>query len=108
VTAANRFPPSSRYAGVEIAERADASGAKIPYLLRRFVPPSAVFDVVEVHRVRQGERLDLIAAHYFGDPLLSWRICDANDAIRPDELTETTGRELRITLPAGVPGVRNA
>jgi hypothetical protein len=35
---------------------------------------------------------------------LSWRLCDANGAMRPDELTETPGRRLRITLPEGIPG----
>jgi len=52
----------------------------------------------------RGERLDHIAAHYFGDPELFWRICDANRAMRPEELTETEGRRLLITLPEGVQG----
>ena len=101
----NKFPVNSRYNGLEVAEITDPSGAKIAYLRRRFIPPSSAFDVVEVHRATRGERLDSIASHYFGDPLLAFRIADANDAIRPDELTEITGRELRITLAAGVPGV---
>ena len=33
---------------------------------------------------------------------------DANGAVRPEEITETVGRRLRITLPEGVPGVPNA
>jgi hypothetical protein len=28
--------------------------------------------------------------------------------MRPDELTETVGRRLRITLPEGIPGMPNA
>ena len=52
----------------------------------------------------EGERLDNIAAQYLGDPEQFWRICDANGAMRPDELTETVGRRLRITLPEGIPG----
>ena len=39
-----------------------------------------------------------------GDAEQFWRICDANRAMRPDELTETTGRRLRITLPEDIPG----
>ena len=35
-------------------------------------------------------------------------MCDANDAMNPAELTEEIGRRLKITLPEGVPGVRNA
>ncbi len=58
--------------------------------------------------VAQGDRLDNIAAKYLGDPEQYWRICDANGAMRPDELIETIGRQLRITLPEGVPGVPSA
>ena len=45
---------------------------------------------------------------YLGDPEQFWRVCDANRAMRPDELTETIGRRLRITLPEGIPGAPNA
>jgi hypothetical protein len=58
--------------------------------------------------VAQGDRLDNLAARYLGDPEQYWRLCDANRALRPDELIETVGRQLRITLPQGVPGVPSA
>jgi nucleoid-associated protein YgaU len=47
------------------------------------------------HRVVAGDRLDLLAARYFGDPLQFWRIADANPASSPDELLEP-GRVLVI------------
>lgn len=47
------------------------------------------------HRVAPGDRLDLLAARYYGDPLAYWRIVDANPALTPDELLEP-GRALRI------------
>ena len=53
----------------------------------------------------QGERLDNIAAQYLGDPTLFWRLADANGAMRPEELTETVGRKLRITMPEGITGI---
>ena len=56
----------------------------------------------------EGERMDTITAQYLGDPEQFWRVCDANGAVRPDELTETVGRRLRITLPEGIPGVPSA
>jgi hypothetical protein len=46
-----------------------------------------------------------LAGQYLGDPALFWRLCDANRAMRPEELTETVGRQLRITLPQGVTGI---
>ncbi|MEU6726447.1 hypothetical protein ABZ917_22330 [Nonomuraea wenchangensis] len=36
------------------------------------------------HTVRQGDRLDRLAAVYYDDPLAYWRICDANpDVLSP-------------------------
>lgn len=97
------FGPTSRYAGVEITS-IDAGGEPVAYLRRRFVPQPERFAVIGEHTVMRGERLDHLAAHYFGDPELFWRICDANRALRPEELTETAGRRLAITLPEGVQG----
>ncbi len=102
------FPPTSRYSGIETASLEKPDGETIVYLRRRFVPDPEKFDLLQEHTVTGGERLDNIAARYLGDPEQFWRICDANGAIRPDELTETTGRKLRITLPEGIQGNKNA
>jgi hypothetical protein len=51
-----------------------------------------------VHQVQQGDRLDVLAYAYFGDPAQSWRICDANRAFDPDELVADPGRRLVIPL----------
>ena len=82
----------------------------ITYLARRFVPQPGTpnFSTVAQHTVKQGDRLDLIAAKYLGDPLIFWLICDANGAIEPEKLVETPGTVLNITMPQGVPGVANA
>ncbi len=102
------FPPTSRYHGIETATLESADGRTIIYVRRRFCPSPERFAFLQEHVVTQGERLDNITAHYLGDPEQFWRICDANNAMRPDELTETIGRRLRITLPEGIPGVPNA
>ena len=104
------FPADSRYHGSGTLTYTAPDGQTITYLTRRFVPqPSAPnFAAVAQHTVKQGDRLDLIAAKYLGDPLIFWLICDANGAIRPDELVETPGKVLKITLPQGVPGAPNA
>ena len=99
------FPPNSRYHGVETATRVAADGTVQSYLKRRFVPDPELLARIRGHRVEQGDRLDLLAATYLGDPELFWRICDGNGAIRPGELLEIVGRRLRITQPVGVPGV---
>ena len=98
------FPPTSRYYHTGLAELTDGEGQRKVYLRRRFVPPPEKFALLQEHTVAQGERLDNLAGHYLGDPEQFWRICDANGAIRPDELTETVGQKIRITLPEGIPG----
>lgn len=47
------------------------------------------------HRVVAGDRLDQLAERYYGDPLKYWLICDANDALYPEDLL-VPGRVLRI------------
>ncbi len=102
------FPPNSRYAGVETAQLETTEGEILVYLRRRFVPQPERFALLQEHTVVQGDRLDNVTARHLGDPEQLWRICDANRALRPDELTETIGRKLRITLPDGISGASGA
>jgi hypothetical protein len=104
------FPTDSRYYGSRILQHTAADGQSIPYLVRRFVPqPGAPkFVTMARHSVRQGDRLDLIAAKYLGDPLVFWIICDANGAIRPHDLVAQPGRVLAITTPQGAGGATGA
>jgi hypothetical protein len=102
------FSPTSRYYNIETATLETPDGRTLIYIRRRFVPPPERFSLLQEHLVVQGDRLDNITARYLGDPEQFWRVCDANRAMRPEELTETIGRRLRITLPEGIPGVPNA
>jgi len=102
------FSINSRYYGLPTATLETQDGRQIVYLRRRFVPPPEIFSLLFEHTVTEGERLDNITAQYLGDPEQFWRVCDANGAIRPDELVETVGRRIRITLPEGIPGTPNA
>jgi hypothetical protein len=102
------FPPTSRYYGIETTTIETSDGKTEAYLRRRFLPQPENFTTLQEHVVAQGDRIDNITARYLGDPLQFWRVCDANRAMRPDELTEVLGRRLRITLPEGIPGTPNA
>jgi hypothetical protein len=97
------FEPTSRYYGIDIAMR-EEGGTIVAYIRRRFLAQENRFQLLQEHVVTDGERVDNIAARYFGDPTLFWRLCDANNAMRPAELTEVPGRRLRITLPEGISG----
>jgi hypothetical protein len=101
---ATLFPASSRYHGIEVATLSAAGGRSVSYLRRRICPPPENLAIVREHVVGDLDRLDNLAAQYLADPLLFWRLCDANRALDPAELTSVVGRRLRITLPEGVPG----
>ena len=103
-TGVPRFPANSRYHSTPTSVLVAADGRAILHLRRRFVPAPERFALVSEHTVVQDDRLDRFAAEYLGDPELFWRLCDANGALRPEELVETIGRRLRITLPEDIPG----
>jgi hypothetical protein len=104
------FPTDSRYYGSAILTFTTPAGQSVSYLARRIVPQPGTpnFATVAQHSVVQGDRLDLIAAKYLGDPLLFWLVCDANGAMRPGDLVATPGTVLSITMPQGVPGGASA
>jgi hypothetical protein len=104
------FPADSRYYNSGSLTYVTPAGETIAYLQPRVVPQPGPpnFATIAQHVVRQGDRLDLIAAKYLGDPLMFWLICDANGAIDPLDLVATPGRVINVTTPLGVPGAPNA
>ena len=100
----SKFPPSSRYYSVDTAVRTGDDGKPVVYLKRRFIPQPDQYQLIEVHTVKDGERLDVITSQHLGDPEQFWRLCDANAAMHPLELTEKPGQQIRVTLPEGLPG----
>jgi len=90
------FEPGSRYASVPDAVHRDSNGRETLYKTRRFLPPVPAGHPSVAVRVRDQDRLDLIAARSLHNPLLSWRIADLNESLDPDELVERPGRRLRL------------
>jgi hypothetical protein len=91
------FARGSRYETVGEAIHDNGGGRPIRFKLLRAIPGSSPGIV---HAVVQGDRLDRIAFAAYGDPEQFWRICDANAAFDPDELTAQSGR--RLTIPQAV------
>lgn len=97
--------PTSRYATVEVATATVPDGVggtrEVRYLRRRFPPQPATLPTLAEHPVTSGDRLDLVTARYLGDPTQFWRVCDANLAVHPAELTarDRIGELLRIPVP---------
>jgi hypothetical protein len=98
------FTPVSRYYTVRTVTYETSNGQTIVHLRRRFVPSPDEFTLQQEHTIEQNDRLDNLASQYLGDPEQYWQLCDANGAVRPDELTENLGGKLRITLPKGILG----
>jgi hypothetical protein len=96
------FDTGSRYASLPTAtlEQVDPDGSTRPvaYVTRRLITTGTGPSLV-VHRFAAGERLDTITAAYFGDPTRFWQICDANEVLRPDELTDEIGNPFVVPLP---------
>ncbi|WP_444997855.1 hypothetical protein [Aliikangiella sp. IMCC44359] len=97
------FSANSRYSGIETAEWDNSNGLSVKYVKRRFISKPENFALLQEHLVEENDRLDNISTKYYSDPVLYWRICDANGAMKPDELIEETGSRIRITLPEGIP-----
>jgi len=93
------FDHTSRYYNVEIATTTLPDGRTVSYVRRRFLPQGEELPLLAEVPVGQGERIDLVAHRTLGDPLAFWRICDANNAMDPQELTGEPGRLLRVPLP---------
>ena len=89
---------TSRYAGLPVLTHTGPGGRTVSYFGRRILPAGSAMPLVMGVTVTQGDRLDLIAARTFGDPEQYWRICDANDVMRPDEL-EQVGRVIDVSMP---------
>jgi hypothetical protein len=98
------FGPESRYYGLPLLTLTSASGTQTRYVSRRFIPPPQDFAVLQLYRVQQGDRVDVIAARLLGNPLSYWQLCDANAVLEPPDLVAVPGAFINVTLPAGVPG----
>ena len=96
-----QFPATSRYYATATSTIVTSDGKTVIYLQRRFLPSPSNFATLQLYTIAQADRLDNIASRFLGDPLAFWRICDANNAMRPEELTEIPGRQIRLTLPEG-------
>jgi hypothetical protein len=93
------FEHTSRYYPLETATFTAPDGRRIAYKRRRFLPRGEEMQLLVEVTVTQGDRLDLITARTLEDPEQFWRVCDANNAMNPVELTAELGRTLRVPVP---------
>ena len=79
------FDPKSRYARLPRYVATDRRGRPVPVVP---VPEAPVAALAGHHMRKQGERLDHLAAHYLDDPAGYWRICELDDVMDPEALSE--------------------
>ena len=93
------FDPGSRYYALPIRQQEDAEGHSMSYVSRRFLPQGETLPVLLNIKTQYGDRLDQLAARTLGNPLQFWRICDANNAMLPSDLTHPVGQTLIVPRP---------
>lgn len=93
------FEGKSRYSGCEDAMFVTEEGEVLAYKRRRFLPQGEKMAALAEVTVLAGDRLDVIAARHVGDPEQYWRICDANNAMHPLEITSEPGKVIKIASP---------
>jgi hypothetical protein len=93
------FESTSRYDGLETATFTNADQQNFAYVRRRFLPQGQSLSLLVEVMVTEGDRLDLITSRTLGNPEQFWRVCDANNAMNPADLTAEPGDRLRVPLP---------
>lgn len=95
--------PNSRYYSLETAEYITADGQKIPYKRRRFLPQGHTLPLYSEVTVTRDDRLDLVTAQFLGEAEQFWQVCDANNAMKPEDLIQESVQVLRIPTPQPMP-----
>lgn len=100
--------PNSRYYAVALRSRTLADGTVVSFAGRRIIPATERYRPLDRHRCIGTDRIDGVAAAFFGDPEQYWRICDANCDADPATACEPLGRLLVIPLPLEIADNGNA
>jgi hypothetical protein len=97
------FDQTSRYYNLKnltyVNKRKKDDKQVIAYKERRFLPSvQHQMTILQDVTITAGDRLDIIAFRLLGDPEQFWRVCDANEAMHPYDLTSEPGRILHIGI----------
>lgn len=75
----------SRYTNLETYTITDHRGRKVTVVP---VPDAPLESLRGLHLMKQGQRIDHLAHKYLDNPAGFWRICELNDVMLPETLTE--------------------
>jgi len=86
------FSTTSRYRNLKPYTVEDHRGRQVAVVPAAPDPGEALLGI---HVLQQGQRMDYLAALYLSDPAAFWRICERNEVMLPEALTE----EQEIEIP---------
>ncbi len=81
------FDKKSRYAESKTYTVTDHRGRTVTVVV---VPERTEEVSIGSHILKQGQRIDHLAAKYIEDPAGYWRICELNGQMLPEALTEAS------------------
>lgn len=94
---AQPFDENSRYRDAGIALfQPGPEAPPMPYVKRRFIAQRRDIPIAAEVMIHAGDRPDLLAARVLGEPLLYWRVADANAVLDAAELTDTPGAHVLV------------
>jgi hypothetical protein len=97
---AQPFDEASRYRRCAVAIWQPAPDAPpVAYVRRRFIAQRRDIAIAAEVTIHAGDRPDKLAARTLGDPLLYWRVADANAVAQAADLTATVGARVLIPQP---------
>jgi len=82
------FDAKSRYAKAETYTVVDVRGREVAVVTPASKPTSSLLGI---HLLKQGQRLDHLAALYLSNPAGFWRIAEQNDVMLPEALSGVWG-----------------
>jgi hypothetical protein len=91
------FDSRSRYAKAEFDTVPDGRGRNVAVVVP---PPPPEQLLLGIHLLKEGERIDHLAAKYLDDPAGFWRIAEQNDAMLAEAATAAPSREVEIPVKA--------
>ncbi|MEL6238908.1 MAG: hypothetical protein AAFQ90_09990 [Pseudomonadota bacterium] len=95
---------NSRYADHPIRTRIAPNGEEVRYLRPALLRPIEDIAIATHHRVKDSDRIDILAAQYFGAAESWWMITAVSPRPHPDAAIEEPGDPLAV--PAlGVDGI---
>lgn len=79
------FDSKSRYKNQGQYIVKDSRGRSVPIVI---CPDAPTQSLLGIHALKQGQRLDLLADKYINNPAGFWRICELNNVMLPEALSE--------------------